>query len=105
MVDAGKPWFGVIDKIQRDGQLLVHHYQFAPGAQRTSIGASIPLWINDAGRLKLSRIKPNSASWKAATYICSDTTLISSHPRIEAQKWVLPQDAVKSIADYARNLR
>jgi len=109
LVEAQKPWFGVITKMERDGQVWIHQFDFArkydprSRSPKTPLGAVVPVWVHDDGRLKHAREKPAGNSWKAAVYLCSDTTILTHHKRVD--KFELPTEALRSIANYARNLR
>ena len=95
LAEAGKPWFGVITQTLRDGQLQVHHHDFAARG-----GLVLPIWRDDEGRIKLSKKQPRGEVWSPQAYTVSSDGFVATAPR--QKRYALPDVLLEAIATYNR---
>ena len=89
LAEAGKPWFGVITQVLRDGQLQVHHHDHTANGKLV-----LPIWRDDEGRVKLAKKQPRN--WSPAAYTVSSDGFIATASRPE--RYALPDDLLVAIA-------
>jgi hypothetical protein len=96
--DAIQPWFGVVREKQKDGQIVVHAYEFS---LNNKPGTVLPVWRDDGARETVQRWKPIHGGFRPSEWITSTVSVLWNGKRPEP--YALPLPALRAYAAHKRD--